>query len=256
MNLHPITSLFPPMSSEDYAALVADIKANGQREPIWLYRGEVIDGSHRLAACKELGITVRHQEWDGKGSLTAFVISMNLRRRHLNAGQKAMIAAESLPMFEAEAKERMRSGGGSKAGGGKITTPEPRKARDEAAAAVGVSPRYVQDAKRVKREAPDLAPKVRSGEITLGAALATVEPALRARRAAAVKHPHLKRFPKKPRGDQFERTVSAIEAHIGTLEEIYEDAAADSRRPDWVERLAAIRRMLATVSHHLERKIA
>jgi len=32
-------------------------------------------------------------EWDGKGSPEAFVVSMNLHRRHLNESQRAMIAA-------------------------------------------------------------------------------------------------------------------------------------------------------------------
>ena len=37
----------------------------------------------RYQACRELGIEPKFQEWDGQGSLVAFVISLNQHRRHL-----------------------------------------------------------------------------------------------------------------------------------------------------------------------------
>lgn len=103
---HAITVLFPPMSDEDYRALRDDIKENGQREPAWTLNGELIDGIHRQRACEELGLELRTREWRDGGSLAAFVISLNVRRRHLSASQKATIAAAALPFFEAEARQR------------------------------------------------------------------------------------------------------------------------------------------------------
>jgi hypothetical protein len=41
------------------------------------------------------------------------------------------------------------------------------KSRDEAAALVGVNPRYVSDAKALKAEAPELYKQVQNGKITL-----------------------------------------------------------------------------------------
>jgi hypothetical protein len=46
-------------------------------------------------------------EWCGE-SPTAYVLSLNLRRRHLTHGQRVMIAVDALPLFEAEAQERRR----------------------------------------------------------------------------------------------------------------------------------------------------
>jgi hypothetical protein len=43
-----------------------------------------------------------YREWDGSGSLVAFVWSLNGARRHLNSGQKAAIAVEMLPLLKAE----------------------------------------------------------------------------------------------------------------------------------------------------------
>lgn len=180
MNLHAVTRLFPPMSTEEFRALVTDIKEHGQREPIWTYRGEVIDGAHRLAACKELGVKVRSQEWDGKGSLTAFVLSLNLHRRHLSQGQKAMVGAEALPLFEAEAKARQLATlkrGDQKPDVALLPPREKARAREQAAAAVGVSPRYVQTAKKLQQVDPQAAEAVKRGDITLSKAVRKSVPA-------------------------------------------------------------------------------
>ena len=109
MDVHEIAAVFPPMRDAEFAALVADIRERGQLEPVWTFEGKVIDGRHRLLACKKLGIEPRTREWDGAGSLLEFVISLNLQRRHLKESQRAMIAARMMPAFEVEARHRMAS---------------------------------------------------------------------------------------------------------------------------------------------------
>jgi ParB-like chromosome segregation protein Spo0J len=90
---HPLASIFPSLAKEEYEALRADIKDNGLREPISTFKGQVLDGRHRYRACKDLGIEPKTNPLDAKTDPVAFVISANLRRRHLTTAQRAMAAA-------------------------------------------------------------------------------------------------------------------------------------------------------------------
>lgn len=92
---HQAAELFPLMRADEFDGLVADIREHGQREPIVLHDGLVLDGRNRLRACEVLGIAPRTVEWDLNGKPPeAFVISMNLHRRHLSESQRGVIAAK------------------------------------------------------------------------------------------------------------------------------------------------------------------
>ena len=99
--LHPAAELFPVMDEAAFAALVADIAAHGQREPILIYDGQVIDGRHRLRACEQLGLEpLVRQVSAGDGDPFGLVVSLNLHRRHLTESQRAMVASKlaNLPL--------------------------------------------------------------------------------------------------------------------------------------------------------------
>lgn len=176
---HPVAEVMPLMSDDEFVSLKNDIAANGLKEPIWLHEGKIIDGRNRYRACGELGIDPSYRTWDGKGSLVLFVMSLNLHRRHLTAGQKAAIGAEIEPLLAKEAKERQRAAGGDrrseKARQEKTVVarvPQPimesePKAREQAAKLVGTNSRYVQDAKAVRDKSPELHEKVKAGKVTL-----------------------------------------------------------------------------------------
>jgi N6-adenosine-specific RNA methylase IME4 len=96
------------------------------------------------------------------------VVSLNLERRHLTESQRAIVALDILPRLEAEAKARQRiSRGRGIKGAAKLPQVKRGRARDDAAQLVKVSPRYVQDAKKIAANAPDLAVQVRNGVLTL-----------------------------------------------------------------------------------------
>lgn len=90
---HPVAELFPLMDGKAFSDLVADIKTNGLKIPIWIHEGKIIDGRNRYRACKEAGVKPEFQEWNGE-RLIAFVCSLNLHRRHLDESQRGMIAAK------------------------------------------------------------------------------------------------------------------------------------------------------------------
>jgi ParB-like chromosome segregation protein Spo0J len=80
------------MSDTEFDELVEDIKKNGLQEHIWLYEGKILDGRNRYEACKDAGKPCPTRLYtcnDPHG----FVISANLRRRHLNESQRASVAA-------------------------------------------------------------------------------------------------------------------------------------------------------------------
>lgn len=86
---HPLSSAFPAMSADDFAALVADIKSNGQREPVMVHEGMVLDGWHRYRACIQIGAPVKKFNFPADQDPVAFVLSHNLHRRHLTPSQRA-----------------------------------------------------------------------------------------------------------------------------------------------------------------------
>lgn len=88
MKRHPLSAAFPDMPADDFANLVADIKANGLREQGYTYEGMILDGWHRSRACDAAGVPFRYAEYKGSDPV-GFVKSKNLERRHLTASQKA-----------------------------------------------------------------------------------------------------------------------------------------------------------------------
>ena len=93
MQAHKAAEIFPLLTGPEFDSFVADIRENGLREPIVVHNGEILDGRNRFRACEEIGIEPVTVEWDHVGTPEAFVISMNLYRRHLNESQRAEIGA-------------------------------------------------------------------------------------------------------------------------------------------------------------------
>lgn len=92
MNFHPLANIFPLLEGQPFAELVADIRLHGVREPVWLYEGQVLDGRNRWRAANEAGRDCPMREYEGD-TAAAFVISLNLHRRHLTESQRGMVAA-------------------------------------------------------------------------------------------------------------------------------------------------------------------
>ena len=126
--IHPAAELFPLMSEPELRELGEDIKKNGLRSPIVVYKDNLLlDGRNRLDAMELVGVKVRFEpdeggafkffylhddahDYDGDddsvfdsdagvietfhGDPYAFVLSANIHRRHLTAEQKRDLIAK------------------------------------------------------------------------------------------------------------------------------------------------------------------
>lgn len=93
MDFHPLANVMPLLEGDEFDRLVEDVKTYGIKVPITLLDGMILDGRNRYRASKVAGVPCPHVEFIN-GNAVAFVVSMNVKRRHLTTSQRAMIAAE------------------------------------------------------------------------------------------------------------------------------------------------------------------
>ena len=163
-------NIYPEMDEEDYSALKNDIQKNGYdpKYPIWLYNGDILDGWNRHKVSTELNIEPVYKDFIGNDSdAIAFVIRSN-NRRNLDSFQRACIATAYAPIFEkikAEAKARQIEGGRNKVRQ-KIAQPnkDDNKTDEIVAKTFNTNRTYIQKARKIKIENPELFEKIKNGE--------------------------------------------------------------------------------------------
>jgi hypothetical protein len=111
--VHPAADVFPMMSDEELAELGEDIKKRGLTSSIVISPdGLLLDGRNRLEAMERAGVAVQqwHTRTFGSGDQVAFIISSNIRRRHLTKQEQADLIVAALkagqkpPQLEAVSK--------------------------------------------------------------------------------------------------------------------------------------------------------
>ena len=183
LKFHDLANLFPLIDGEKFQALVTDIKKNGLLEPIKLYEGKILDGRNRYHACEEAGVKARTKQYKGTDP-TAFVLSMNLERRHLTKSQRAFVALNLLPVMQKEATKRLNTKGGHS---GPVILPEAiGDARDKAGSKVHVSGSYVNMAAKVRDKAPELEDLTFEGSLPMPQAHALAKVTIESVRARAL----------------------------------------------------------------------
>lgn len=175
---HPAANLFPLMGEAELRDLADDIRDQGLQVPITLHEGKILDGRNRYRACELAGAEPRFVVWAGEGSPTAWVISLNAKRRHLTPSQIGCIAVEAIQLFK---KEDEQIAAIRRASANHRHHPDAKpyqygfaspagSAVENAAKAVGVGESTVQRAKALKEHAPDLFEQVKRGERTVAEA--------------------------------------------------------------------------------------
>jgi hypothetical protein len=148
--------------------LARDIKERGQLEPIILYKGVILDGRNRYRACQIAGVKPRIKEFDAQAARRSpeeFVLSRNLRRRHLSVGQKAAIALKWADQIELSADPQKNKGRG-----------RPKNTLSEGAKTFGINERRVFEVRQIRDARPGLYQDVKAGRRSLNDALAEINP--------------------------------------------------------------------------------
>src|SRR5262249_21634106 len=154
VKFHDLANIFPLTEGEEFDALVADIKAQGLHEPIVIYQDQILDGRNRYRACIAAGIECRSVPYTGNDPL-GFVISKNLKRRHLNESQRAMVAAKLATLKRGDNQH----------------SPVGETSQAQAAELLNVGKRSVERAKEVREHGtPELRAAVERGQVSVSAA--------------------------------------------------------------------------------------
>lgn len=155
---HPLANIFPLVDGREFDELVEDIAAHGVREAVWLYEGAILDGRNRYRASAIAGVDCPMREYLGDDP-AAFVVSLNLRRRHLSESQRSLVSAHLANMRQGARTDIEHS----------ASLPEVSQA--EAAALLNVSERSLRTAKTVLEQgAPELVAAVEAGAVSVSAA--------------------------------------------------------------------------------------
>lgn len=164
---HPLAELFPMLSEQEMHEMADDIVTYGQREPIVLLDGKILDGRNRYAACRFAEVEPEFTDYNGDDPL-GFVLSLNLHRRHLTESQRAMVAAR-LVDWDIGINQNT-------AGSANLPT-------REAARRLSISERAVIAAKRIRDHgAAELIKAIRDGRVSVHAGEALSDLAVEAQR--------------------------------------------------------------------------
>jgi ParB-like chromosome segregation protein Spo0J len=156
MEFHPLANLFPLLEDKELDELAADIRENGLRTQIITFEEKILDGRNRYLACQRADVEPRYREYIGSNPL-GLVLSLNLKRRHLDESQRAIIAAKIATLQH----------GGDRSTGQLAAC----FTQEQAAEMLNVGERNVRRAREVlDKGVQELVAKVDRGEVSVSAA--------------------------------------------------------------------------------------
>lgn len=199
---HPLSAAFPTMDEPEQSALTADIEQHGQRDPITIYDGMVLDGWHRYLSCYFLQRECLETDLPDDVDPVAFVMSHNLHRRHLTGSQRA-IAVVSCNEWASVGKPKANV--------------EPGSTLREMAKTADVSEKTIQQAK--KADTAGLADKVRDGELSVKKAAEQSKPPKPPKLPKVTPPPEVQYEPvSKALLDRKDETIAELEAIANKLQ--------------------------------------
>jgi hypothetical protein len=154
LEIHPLADIFPLLEGAEFEELVEDVRVHGVREPVVLYQDQILDGRNRYRACQATGTDCSFKTYEGNDP-AAYVVSLNLKRRHLDESQRAMVAAKLATLQRGDNQH----------------SPIGETSQAQAAELLNVGKRSVERAKEVReRGVPELQAAVERGRVSVSAA--------------------------------------------------------------------------------------
>lgn len=179
-------NIFPEAKAEDYNRLLEDIKSNGydKNQPITIYEGEIIDGWNRQRACDAIGVKPEYATFTGTDSEAIALVMRTNKRRNLNSGQWACIAAEADDLL-AVIRDRAEEDRRAKISEARTIDYATKSIADQTAQKIAPSQKseretatkaaelfntnrtYVNQAVKMKTAAPEVFERVKAGQMTM-----------------------------------------------------------------------------------------
>ena len=221
MKIHPVADLFPMLADDELRELADDIKARGLLQPIILDEsGAVLDGRNRLAACKLAGVEPTFETYQGDDP-DGYALAVNVARRHMTQGQKAIVIARSYKLYKSANQEKTGKAHG---------VPQPR----------------LSAALLIEEVSPELAAQVLSGVKPFDAAHKEAQEMRRERRAAEKKRARLR--------EEAEDLLALVDEERMNLDEA--TAAMEARQSEEKrkaeEERAEVRRQAQVQTHQIQ----
>lgn len=152
---HPIAEMFPMLPGPEIKLLSDSIKTVGQKDPIWIAEGKILDGRNRKIACEMVGVKPRYENVPEGADLLEFMLACNAEKRNLSASQRAMVAAKL---------------GGHAHGGDRVSSKRQELfTLAELSERFRVSDNYIKKARKIIAECdPKIAAAVEAGSVKVG----------------------------------------------------------------------------------------
>lgn len=177
---HPLSQQYGDMTEKEFASLGDSLEKHIKDDPVVWLDGQILDGWHRYLYCREIysrknGSSAeakkmlhgRQFDPEADGDPADFAEARNLNRRHYTTADLAFIGAR-----------RVRTTGGE-SGRPKTGNISSFLTHEQAASKYRVSQRYIQMARRILDEAPELEARVRireENDLSLSAAFKELNP--------------------------------------------------------------------------------
>ena len=169
MEAHEYANIFPMMTDIEFDKLCQSFAKHGyiQEFPILVYKNKILDGRNRFKACETVGILPMFTEFGGTDNQAFDLVDISNTRKHWTLDQLGFIALDYLAIEEERARIRQLSTLKQNAVSTQSTHTEKGRSAEKVGKKVGVSRKRVQRSKAVATKSPELAEKVKSGELRL-----------------------------------------------------------------------------------------